>query len=61
MHTLLIHGERGCRKAGLGKRSDRDSDVLRVAFELVVHRGTALRAEMKSGLASLVADADMGR
>ena len=51
----------GAGKPGSANAPTRDSDVLRVVFEFVVHRGTALRAEMKSGLGSPVADADIGR
>ncbi len=61
MHALFVHRERWSRKARFGKRANRNGDMFCVALKFVVHGGTALRAEMKCGSASFVADADISR
>ena len=60
MHALLVHGERRRRKARFGECSDRNCDIFFMSLARIVHRGTALRAEMECGSASFVTGADVG-
>ena len=61
MHALLVDRKRGRWKAGIGKCSYWNGHELWVSLELVMHGGAALWAEVKCGLASCVAGADISR